>query len=168
MQTDDQAWEGARALCGAGVLRGVRRAGFTPVLWKEEIDIELEFDAGDVMRTFRVMVGPMHASDIQVAEGEALDLAFGHLREEGPESYAETLAGWRLFPEPDAQWAIGTRLANPVRLKMSVPYSETVGFAFDCERDGAIVGRLMLFGEADVLFAVRDNHPEVAKYGLTV
>jgi len=166
MRTDDAGWDGAQMLCDAGVLVAVRRAGFQRVLWKEEVDLELDFAGADGVRTFRVMVGAVGASDVQIAEGTALDLSFGHLREEEPESYTETAAGWRLFPEPDAQWVVGARLMRPVRLTMSVPYTETVGFAFDCERGGAFVGRLMLFAEADILFAVRDDHPEVAKYGL--
>jgi len=29
-----------------------------------------------------------------------------------------------------------------------------------------MIGRLILFAESDILFAVREDHPEVTKYGL--
>lgn len=160
------AWEGAQALCGAGVLRAVRRAGFTPVAWKEEVELELDFDGPEGLRTFRIMAGAMHANDVGVAEGTVLELFYGHMREEEPDSWAWTVSQWRLDLEPDAQWAIGACLSNPVRLEMTRPYREIVGFAFDCEKDGEKMGRLMLFASADILFAVREDHPEVANYGL--
>ncbi|MDP3494835.1 MAG: hypothetical protein Q8R82_17120 [Hyphomonadaceae bacterium] len=166
MRTDNEAWAGAGALCDAGVLRAVRRAGYPPRMWKEEVDLELDFESPAGVVTFRVRTGPRGASDVRVELGVSLELSAGHLRKEDPDLFAEMLACWCLTAEPDAQWAIGSRLARPQRLEMTKPYVESVGFAFDCERDGAIIGRLMLFAEADVLFAVRDDHAEVAKYGL--
>ncbi len=159
-------WEGAQALCEAGVLRAARRAGFPPMLWKEEVELELDFEGPKRLRTFRVMTGPTGANDVNVADGTALELFSGHLRDEEPDTYAEIMAAWRLDPEPDVQWAVGARLSRPVRLEMTAPYVEVVGFAFDCERDGRLIGRLMLFASADILFAVREDHSEVTKYGL--
>lgn len=158
--------EGARALCEAGVLRAVRRAGFKPMMWKEEVELELDFEGPAGLRTFRIMCGEIGANDVHVAEGTVLELFYGHLRGEEPESWAEAVAAWRLDPELDAEWAIGARLVRPVRLEMTKPYAEPVGFAFECERDGLSLGRLMMFASADILFAVREDHPEVAKYGL--
>ena len=160
------AWEGAQALCNAGVLLAVRRAGFVPMMWREEVELELDFEGPLGLRTLRITTGALHASDVSVAEGTALELFGGHLREQEPQSWGEVVAAWRVEPEPDAQWAIGAGLLRPSRLEMTVPYVETVGFAFDCERCGEVVGRLMLFSSADVLFAVREDHPEVARYGL--
>lgn len=166
MNYDLQPWDGARALCSAGVLRAVSRAGFPPKLWKEENDLELMFEAPGVVEDFRIMVGPVGASDLRIARGTALELSYGHLREDEPQHWADTCAEWRVTPELDAQWAVGARLARPVRLEMTNPYVETVGFAFDCERDGEMIGRLLIFASADILFAVREGHPEAATYGL--
>jgi hypothetical protein len=166
MSDDFDPWEGARKLCGAGVLRGVNRAGFRPMMLKEELDLELEFEgpAGDV--TYRIMTGTIGANDLRIARGTALELSAGHLRKEEPESWNETVAAWRIEAEPDAFWAIGAVLRRPARLEMTQPYCEIVGFAFDCERDGAMIGRLMIFASADILFAAREDDPEVMKYGL--
>ena len=161
-----EPWDGAQALCAAGVLRAVSRAGFPPMQWKEEVDLELEFEGPYGSVCYRIMTGTTGASDLRIARGTSLELSAGHLREEEPESWRETVVAWRVTQENDAAWAIGARLCNPVRLEMTQPYRETVGFAFDCERDGAVIGRLMIFASADVLFAVRHDQPEVAKYGL--
>ncbi len=166
MNYDLQPWDGARALCSAGVLRAVNRAGFPPRNWKEENDLELMFDAPGGVEDFRIMVGATGASDLRIARGTALELSYGHLREEEPQHWADTCAEWRVTPEPDAQWAIGVRLSRPVRLEMTTPYVETVGFAFNCERDGAMIGRLMIFASADVLFAVGEAHPDAVSHGL--
>jgi hypothetical protein len=147
-------------------LREVRRAGFAPVLWKEEVDLELEFHGERGAAIFRVMVGATGASDLRIAEGTALELAAGHLRDQEPGSWLETCAAWRIVQEPDAAWALGARLSRPVRIEMTKPYISTVGFAFDCKRHGEMIGRLILFAESDILFAVREDHPEVTKYGL--
>lgn len=163
---DRQAWESARALCDAGVLRGVRRAGSAPIGDAAQLDLELDFDGPGGLRTFRVMTGPVGASDISVAEGAALELFAGHLREEDPACYAEIAANWHLNTEDEMQWALGAQLSRPFRLEMTRPYIETVGFVFDCERDGRMIGRAMIFASADILFAVRENHPEVGSYGL--
>lgn len=166
MNYDLQPWDGARALCSAGVLRAVSRAGFPPRLCKEENDLELMFDGPEGVEDFRIMVGPVGASDLRIARGTALELSFGHLREEEPQHWEDTCAEWRVIAEPDAQWAIGAQLSRPVRLEMTNPYVETVGFAFDCERDGAMIGRLLIFASADILFAVGEGHAESATYGL--
>jgi hypothetical protein len=164
MHSEDLAWASARMLCEAGVLVSVRRSGFEPVAWKEEVDIELAFEGG---RTFNVTTARAnHANDIWIREGVALELDYDHLRVEDPEHFAETVAAWKLMPEPDADWAIGATLHRPVRVEMTKPYTLTVGFAFDCERDGKAVGRLVMFAEADVLFIVREDHPEALKHEL--
>lgn len=166
MSVDLDPWEGARALCGAGNLREVRRAGFAPMLCKEEVDLELEFHGQRGAAIFRVMVGATGASDLRIAGGTALELSAGHLREQEPNGWRETCAAWRIVQEPDAEWALGARLSRPVRIEMTKPYISTVGFAFECSRDGEMIGRLILFAESDILFAVREDHPEVTKYGL--
>lgn len=164
MHTEEMAWAGARLLCEAGALVSVRRSGFEPMAWKEEVDIELVFEGG---RTFNVTTARAnHANDIWIREGGAPELDFGHLREEDPEHFAETVAAWKLMPEPDADWAVGASLHRPVRVEMTAPYVEVVGFAFDCERGGKAVGRLVMFASADILFIVRDDHPEALRYGL--
>lgn len=136
------------------------------MLWKEEVDLELEFEGARGSVCYRIMTGTTGAGDLRIAQGTSLELSAGHLREEEPETWSATVAAWRVIPDTDAQWAIGARLSRPVRLEMTQPYVETVGFAFDCERDGAMIARLMIFAEADILFAVREDYPEVAQYGL--
>ena len=69
MNYDLQPWDGARALCSAGVLRAVNRAGFPPRNWKEENDLELMFDAPGGVEDFRIMVGATGASDLRIARG---------------------------------------------------------------------------------------------------
>jgi hypothetical protein len=135
-------------------------------MWREENGLELMFEGAHGPRVLCVSAGPIGASDVSVGEGSALELFAEHLREEESATYAEIVANWRLEDEPDAQWAVGSRLTRPVRLEMTVPYVETVGFAFDCERHNETIGRLMLFASADILFAVCEDHVEVAKYGL--
>lgn len=147
-------------------MREVRRAGFAPMLWKEEVDLELEFHGERGAAIFRVMVGATGASDLRIAEGTALELAAGHLRDQEPDGWRETCAAWRIVQEPDAEWALGARLSLPVRVEMTKPYVSTVGFAFECIRGCEMIGRLILFAESDILFAVREDHPEVTKYGL--
>jgi len=166
VSVDLDPWEGARALCEAGALRSVRRAGFPPTFSKEEVDLEFEFYGLRGARIFRVMVGATGASDLRIAEGTALELSAGHLLDQEPVSWRETCAAWRIVQEPDAQWALGARLSRPVRMEMTKPYVATVGFSFDCSRDGEMVGRLIMFAEADILFAVREDNLEVARYGL--
>lgn len=164
MLPDFKDFEGARQLCAAGILTGVRRVGLPPL--GDDSELEFAFQSGAETQTFTLTVGAVGASDVVVRPGAAFDVFYRHLETEDPAHYAQTLRDWVVAPEPAAAWAIGAALSDPHRLAMTNPYVETVGFSFLCTRDGDPVGRLAVIGEADILLAADVSDPSLAGYQL--
>lgn len=148
---------GIRQLCEAGAIAEIARAGHAPF----DIDdpIEIRFQSGAV---FTIEIGLQHATDVTAQKGELLELAFGHLRTEEPQTYAGIARDWTR-ERIDLPWAVGRTLSKPRRLAMTHPYHLVVGYVFDCG------GReLALFGEADLIYIAAFDDPEIASYALQI
>lgn len=143
------------ALCAAGPIAGIARVGHAP--FHIDDPIEITFADG---RVFNVDIGPVGATDLRVSEGALLDVAYGHLRTEEPETFAAIARDWTREPI-DLPWLIGQRLSDPRRLAMNAPYRVEVGYAFQAGEK-----RLALFGEADLIYAMALDDPEIASYEL--
>lgn len=144
-------------LLAAGPIAEIARVGYAPF----EIDdpLEIAFAGGAL---FHVDIGFEAATDIVVRGGSCFDHAYGHLREEDPETYAAIARDWTR-EAVDLDWTIGHVLANPRRLTMTEPYIVDVGFVFD------VAGRaLALFGEADLIFVAALDAPEIESFKLRV
>lgn len=144
-------------LTEAGPIAALARAGHPPF----DIDdpIEITFASGEVLV---IDIGFVSATDIQVFEGPLLECAFGHLRSEEPETFAEIAKTWSAEPI-DLPWLIGATLANPRRLRMTNPYATDVGYAFDAGDK-----TLALFGDADLIYIAALDDPEIAGFALTI
>lgn len=147
----------ARKLCEAGPIARIVRVGHAP--FGDDDPIEIFFQSGAV---FHVDIGIEGASDIQIREGCLLETAYGHLRREEPLTFAAIERGWSQ-QAMNLPWLLGAALANPRRLRMTQPYRQDVGYAFD------VAGRtLAVFGEADAIIAASLDDPEIADYGLEI
>lgn len=144
-------------LCAAGAIQAIVRVGHQP--FDTDDPIEITFEGG---RVFTIDIGFEGATDLRVAEGRLLDLAFGHLRVEEPETFAGIADGWTTEPI-DLPWAIGQVLSSPRRLAMTNPYRVDVGYVFDCGDR-----QLALFGEADLIFAAALDDPDIESFKLEV
>ncbi len=149
--------DGVWKLIEAGPIAAVSRVGHAP--FDLDDPIEIVFEDGKVIH---VDIGLQHATDVDVRDGALLEHAFGHLREEEPETWAGITRDWT-SEEIDLPWLSGVALTNPRRLVMTQPYRTEVGYAFDAE------GRtLALFGEADLIFIAALDDPEIAPFGLEI
>ncbi len=143
------------ALCAAGPIAEVARVGYEPF----DIDDPIEITFADG-RVFYVDVGVVGASDLRVGEGTLLEAAYGHLRAEEPETWANIARDWTRQPL-NLPWLIGQKLSDPRRLVMTAPYRIEVGYAFQ-----AGDRRFALFAEADLIYAAALDDPEIASYEL--
>lgn len=144
-------------LCAAGPIAGVARVGHPP--FDLDDPIEITFASGAV---FHVDVGFEGASDIAVREGQLLEHAYGHLRNEDPAAFAAIERDWG-SEAIDLPWLTGATLSNSRRLTMTHPYRLDVGFAFDAN------GRVLaLFGESDAIFVAALDDPKIASFALEV
>jgi len=142
-------------LCGAGAIVDIARVGHAP--FSDDDPLEITFASGAV---FNVDIGGMDATDIEVGEGPYLERAFGHLRTEEPETFAGIERDWTR-ESLDLPWTIGAALASPRRLAITHPYRVEVGYVFACG------GReLVLFGDADLIFAAALDDPDIASFAL--
>lgn len=146
---------GPHALCEAGPIARIARAGHPP--FEEDDPIEITFATG---RVFHIDVGAQSATDVVIREGTLLDGAYGHLRAEEPNTFAAIARDWS-SEDIDLPWLIGAQLREPHRLVMTQPYRVDVGYVF--KADGR---ELALFGEADLIFAAALDDPEIESYQL--
>lgn len=147
--------EGVAKLVAAGPIANVWRVGHAP--FDVDDPIEIEFASGAVMH---VDVGHMDATDAIIHDGPLIESAFGHLRNEDPDTWAGLVRDWTREPI-DLPWLIGATLSKPRRLAMTRPFRVDVGYSFD-----AGTRTLALFGEADLIFIAALDDPQIASYGL--
>ncbi len=122
-----------RALVEAGRIARIARVGHAP--FGGDDPIEISFANGQL---FHVDIGFEGATDISVREGALLDHAYGHLRTEEPQTYANIARDWT-SEDMDLSWLIGASFTNPRRLAMTNPYRVDVGYVFDANgRDIAL------------------------------
>jgi hypothetical protein len=142
-------------LVAAGPIAEIARVGHAPFAGDDPI--EITFANGAV---FHIDVGFEGASDIRVSEGTLLDGAYGHLRTEEPATFVGIARDWTR-ETIDLPWVIGKTLSDPRRITMTEPYRLDVGYAFDLGGR-----RLALMGEADFIWAIALDDPEIADFGL--
>lgn len=144
-------------LTRAGPIQEIARVGYAP--FEGDDPIEIVFASGAL---FHVDVGFEGATDIRVGEGTLLENAYGHLRDEEPDTWKNIARDWSR-EALDMPWAIGQTLTAPRRLAMTNPYRVDVGYVFRCgERE------LVLMGEADFIWAAALDDPELAQFGLEI
>ena len=146
-----------RALVEAGPISRIARVGHAP--FGGDDPIEISFANGQL---FHIDIGFEGATDISVREGALLDHAYGHLRTEEPQTYANIARDWT-SDDIDLPWLIGASLTNPRRLAMTNPYRVDVGYVFSA--NGRDVG---LFGEADYIWAAPLDDPELEEFRLEI
>ncbi|GAM97233.1 hypothetical protein U91I_00858 [alpha proteobacterium U9-1i] len=144
-------------LCAAGPITSISRVGYAP--FKGDDPLEIFFESGAV---FYVDIGFEGATDIDVGEGPLIEHAYGHLRAEEPATFAAIERDWG-HETLDLPWLEGASLTNPRRLIMTNPYRVDVGYVFDAGGK-----QLALFGEADWIWAIALDDPEITQFALEV
>ena len=145
------------ALCAAGAIASIARVGHAP--FDLDDPIEITFAHG---RVFTIDIGHVSATHLQIDEGALLDVAYGHLRSEEPDTFANIARDWTR-EDVDLPWVIDQTLTKPRRLSMTQPYRVEVGYVFSCGgRD------LAVFGEADLIHIAGFEDPELASYALDI
>jgi len=149
--------EGLQALCDAGPIARIARVGHAP--FEGDDPIEITFANGAI---FTIDVGFESAADLTIRVGTLLELAYGHLRAEEPDTFAAIERDWS-SEDIDLHWLIGAPLTNPRRLALTNPYRVDVGYVFDAN------GRqFALFGEADYITANELGDKENEAFGLEI
>lgn len=149
---------GPEALCAAGAIAGISRAGIAP--FDTDDVIEIAFENGAL---FNIDIGLKHAADIEIYQGALLERAYGHLRGGEQDTYDRIARDWSSEPIEELQWALGQTLSQPRRLIMTAPYRVEVGYAFACGgRD------LAIFGEADLIHIAALDDEDIAEFKLAL